>query len=325
MVYKRLIHYLILIIAMVVLNFFLPRMIPGSPVSRLAGDRSETMTAEERARILEFYNLDKPLEQQFMIFLKDMVTLNWGMSYSKKLPVFTLFKNALPWTLLLAVSNVVVSSVIGTFLGALSAFLRKRGRDKILVISMIVLSTIPAFWIGLVLFSVFGVRFGWLPLYGAYSMWGDYTGAARIIDIARHLAMPLITSVLSSMSGFFTTARYGVLGTMESDYVKMAQMRGVPNARIKVFYIMRNGFIPVFTVLMLRMGFILGGSLVIERIFSYPGLGLLLSDAVNSRDYPLMQYTFLMTSVMVVITTFLADLLHRRLDPALEAEGSNEK
>ena len=314
-------HYIILIAAMIVLNFFLPRLMPGSPASRLSGDNAYTITAEERARILEFYNLDKPLGEQFIMFLRDLVTLNWGRSFSKRLPIFELFKNALPWTALLAASNILLSSIIGTFLGALSAFLRKRGKDKALVISMIVLSSIPSFWIGMMLLSVFGVSLGWFPLFGAYSMWGGYTGIARAGDVLRHLAMPLITSVLASVSGFFTTARYGVLTAMEHDYVKMAKMRGVPGLRINIFYVMRNGFIPVFTVLMLRMGFILGGSLVIERIFSYPGLGLLLADAVSSRDYPLMQYAFLMTSVMVVITMFLADLLHRKLDPSLRAGG----
>ena len=116
----------------------------------------------------------------------------------------------------------------------------------------------------------------------------------------------------------------GILMAVASS-VRMAKMRGISGLRVKVFYVMRNGFIPVFVVLMMRMGFILGGSLVIERIFSYPGLGLLLADAVTARDYPLMQYTFLMTSVMVVITMFLADLLHHRLDPALQSEGGDEK
>ena len=324
-VLRKLPHYLILIIAMIVLNFFLPRLMPGSPITRLAGDSAHTITAEERANILEFYNLDRPLGEQFVLYLRDLVTLDWGRSFSRRLPIFELFASALPWTLLLSVSSVVLSSILGTFLGAFSAFLRKRGKDKLLVIGMIILSSVPVFWIGMMLLSVFGVRLGWFPIFGARSMWGEYTGLARIVDILRHLAMPLITSVLASLFAFFTTARYGVLGTMEHDYVSMAQMRGISGFRIKVFYVMRNGFIPVFSILMLRMGFIFGGSLVIERIFSYPGLGLLLADAVAARDYPLMQYTFLMTSIMVVLTMFLADILHYKLDPALEVEGVNER
>ena len=315
---KRISHYLLLIAAMIVLNFFLPRMIPGSPVARLAGDSVETMNVEERDRILEFYNLDKPLFEQFLIFLKNTFTLNWGKSYSKKLPIFTLFKNALPWTLLLAVSNIVLSGVIGTVLGAVSAFKRKNGKDKLLVFSILAFSSIPAFWIGMMLFSVFGVQLRLFPMYGAYSMWSDNTGMAFVVDVLHHLALPLATTVIASVTSFFTTARYGVLRTIGQDYIKMARMRGVPARRINVFYVMRNAIIPVLTVMMSRMGFILGGSLVVERLFSYPGLGLLMSDAVASKDYPLMQYSFLMTSVMVVVTTFLADLMHRKLDPSVE-------
>ncbi|MCL2110911.1 MAG: ABC transporter permease [Clostridiales bacterium] len=322
---RRLPHYLILIAAMVALNFFLPRMMPGSPATRLASDSGYAVTAEEREQILGFYNLDKPMGEQFAMFLEDLVTLDWGRSFSKKQPIFDLIKAALPWTLLLAVCNIAIASVIGTFLGALSAFMRKRGRDKPLVIGMMALSAMPAFWIGMMLLSVFGVRLGWFPLFGAYSMWGDYTGMAYVADVLRHLAMPLATSVLASLAAFFTTARYGVLNTMEHDYIRMARMRGVPDARVKTFYIMRNGFIPVFVVLMTQMGFILSGSLVIEKIFTYPGLGLLLADAVVARDYPLMQYAFLMTSIMVAITMFLADVLHYKLDPALGSDGGSEK
>ena len=309
---------MVLIAAMIVFNFFLVRMIPGSPVARLAGDSVETMNAEERDRILEFYNLDKSLGEQFLIFIKNTFTLNWGKSYSKKLPIFVLFKNALPWTLLLAVCNIVLSTLIGTALGAISAFKRKKRKDKLLVFSILAFSSIPAFWIGMMLFAVFGVHLKWFPLYGAYSMWSDYKGMAYIGDVLRHLAMPLATTVLASVTSFFTTSRYGVLATIEQDYIKMARMRGISKKRVNVFYVMRNAIIPVFTVMMSRMGFILGGSLVVERLFSYPGLGLLMSDAVTNKDYPLMQYSFLMTSVMVVITTFLADLLHRRLDPSVE-------
>ena len=303
---------------MITLDFFFPRLMPGSPVSRIVGEDTGDLTVEQRAQIVEFYELDKPITEQFASFIKNTVTLNWGTSYSKKQPVFDLLKNALPWTLLLAGCNLVLSTLVGTFIGSLSAFLRKKRKDIGIVLGLMLVGTLPSFWIGMVMISVFSVRLGWFPLYGAYSLWGNNTGIAYFLDVIRHLALPVTTMLIVSITIFFTTSRYSVLNTMEQNYVDMARIRGIQSKKIKSHYIIRNSLIPVFTVFMMELGFVLGGSIVIERLFSYPGIGLLLYDAISARDYPLMQYTFLITSVMVIITTFLADILAKKIDPSME-------
>ena len=303
---------------MITLDFFFPRLMPGSPVSRIVGEDTGDLTVEQRAQIVEFYELDKPITEQFAGFIKNTVTLNWGTSYSKKQPVFDLLKNALPWTLLLAGCNLVLSTLVGTFIGSLSAFLRKKRKDIGIVLGLMLVGTLPSFWIGMVMISVFSVRLGWFPLYGAYSLWGNNTGIAYFLDVIRHLALPVTTMLIVSITIFFTTSRYSVLNTMEQNYVDMARIRGIQSKKIKSHYIIRNSLIPVFTVFMMELGFVLGGSIVIERLFSYPGIGLLLYDAISARDYPLMQYTFLITSVMVIITTFLADILAKKIDPSME-------
>ena len=319
MLKRKIIHYIILLCAMITLDFFFPRLMPGSPVSRIVGEDTGDLTVEQRAQIVEFYELDKPITEQFAGFIKNTVTLNWGTSYSKKQPVFDLLKNALPWTLLLAGCNLVLSTLVGTFIGSLSAFLRKKRKDIGIVLGLMLVGTLPSFWIGMVMISVFSVRLGWFPLYGAYSLWGNNTGIAYFLDVIRHLALPVTTMLIVSITIFFTTSRYSVLNTMEQNYVDMARIRGIQSKKIKSHYIIRNSLIPVFTVFMMELGFVLGGSIVIERLFSYPGIGLLLYDAVSARDYPLMQYTFLITSVMVILTTFLADVLNKKIDPSMEA------
>lgn len=293
-------------------------MLPGSPIARLAGEEVGQMSEEEKRNILAAYNLDKPLSEQFILYLKQTVTLQWGMSYSKKQPIFTLLKNALPWTLLLAGSNLLVSTILGTFLGSLSAFWRKKRKDIKVVLLITLLGSLPVFWVGMVFLSLFGVKLNWFPIFGAYSMWGNLTGFARVMDVLHHLALPLLTMVISSLTIFFTTSRFSVLNIMHQDYIRMAKIRGITKRRIRFHYIIRNAFVPVFTVFMTEMGFLLSGSVVIESLFSYPGLGLMIYEAVRSRDYPLMQYTFLLTSVLVILTTFLADLLRVKLDPRLE-------
>ena len=312
---KKALHYVILMMAILVLNFALPRMMPGSPMSRHVDEGVGQLTPEQRERIISAYNLDRPIAEQFIIYIRDIFTFNLGMSFSKNQPIAELLKTALPWTVLLALCNLILSTLIGTFLGALSAFRRKKRKDFPLILIMTALGSFPAFWIGMVLISVFGVRLRLLPIFGAFSMWG---GASNPIwDITRHLIMPTATLVLVTVGIFFSTARFSVLSVLEQDYIKMAQARGLSQFRIHTHYIIRNSLIPVFTLLMMEAGFIFSGALVIEKLFSYPGIGLLLYDAVMARDYPLMQYTFLLTSFAVIAAAFLADLMNGIIDPTM--------
>jgi peptide/nickel transport system permease protein len=276
---------------------------------------SGQLTPEQMERLVADFNLDKPVVGQFFEYIKDIFTLNLGMSFSKNQPIATLLAQALPWTILLAVSNLVLSTLLGTALGAFSAYLRKKRRDFPLIMAITVLGAFPTFWIGMVLLSVFGVGLRWFPLFGAYSMWG--ASGSAFVDVLRHLAMPLTTLVLVTVGIFFTTSRYSVLFVLEQDYIKMARARGISRFRINTQYIVRNSLIPVFTLLMMEAGFIFSGAVVIEKLFSYPGIGLLLYDAVMARDYPLMQYSFLLTSLTVIFAAFLADVLNGVIDPTM--------
>ena len=316
---KKVIQYAIFICAVLMLNFFFPRLMPGSPITRLASEESVDLSPTQRAQIIEFYDLDKPIGTQFVQFIKNTVTFDWGMSYSKKQPILTLLKDALPWTLLLAVIDLLLSTIIGTFIGTMTAFLRKKRKDIKHILVLMLLGTFPSFWIGMILISVFSVQLNWFPLYGAYSIWENNEGLAYVLDVMKHLVLPVTTMVIVSLSIFFTTSRYSVLKTIQQDYVVMAEARGIPERKIKISYILRNAFIPVFTVFMTQLGFVLSGSIIIETIFSYPGIGKMLNDAVTARDYPLMQYVFLVTSIMVMITAFLSDVLRTKIDPTMKA------
>lgn len=319
----RITHYIVLLAAVIILNFFLPRMLPGSPIAQLAGEEVGSMTQGERERILSAYDLDKPLAVQFFTYIKNIVTLDWGISFSKKQPITDLLKAAIPWSLLLVGCNLILSTILGTFLGALSAVLRKKKKDMKLMLLVILCSSLPAFWIGMIFISVFSVSLGWFPVYGAYSMWSGLEGWAYVKDVMKHLILPVTTMTIVSISIFFTTSRYSVLETIHQDYVLMAKVRGIPKKRVRFCYMMRNAMIPVFTVFMMELGSVLSGSVVIESVFAYPGLGNLLYNAVLSRDYPLMQYGFLVSSFMVIAASLLTDILYSRIDPGMVDE--NEK
>jgi len=317
----RITHYIVLLAAVVILNFFLPRMLPGSPIAQLAGEEVGSMTQSERDRILSAYDLDKPLTVQFFTYIRNIITLDWGISFSKKQPITDLLKAAIPWTLLLVGCNLILSTILGTFLGALSAVLRKKKKDMKLMLLVILCSSLPAFWIGMIFISVFSVGLGYFPVYGAYSMFSGLEGWAYAKDVFEHLVLPVTTMTIVSISVFFTTSRYSVLETIHQDYVFMAKVRGIPKKRVRFCYMMRNALIPVFTVFMMELGSVLSGSVVIESVFAYPGLGNLLYNAVLSRDYPLMQYGFLVSSFMVIAASLLTDILYSRIDPRMVDEN----
>ncbi len=311
-------YYIVLLLAVIMLNFFLPRLLPGSPIGQIAGEEAGKLDSEEKARILSAYRLDLPLEQQFLIYLKSLVTFDFGISYPRRQPVAALLAKAIPWTLLLAGTALVLSAAAGTFLGTVSAYKRRKRADLPIMMGATFVSSVPSFWIGMILLTVFGARLGWLPMYGAYSMWKKYTGWRWALDVAAHLVLPVVTMLLASLMHFFTTSRYSVLQTMFSDYVTMAEIRGIPKRRIRIHYVMRNAMLPVFTVFMTELGFLLSGSVIIETVFSYPGIGYLLFEAVKARDYPLMQYGFLASSAIVILAGALSDFLTARIDPGME-------
>lgn len=318
---KRMTHYIIILIAVIFMNFLLPRLLPGSPLKTLLGENPGDMTAAQKMGILEAYHLNDPMWKQFLFYLRDLFTFQWGDSYSKRQPIVTLIVSRTGWTLLLAGSNMILSTLIGTALGAWSAFRRKKKKDLPLVISATILDSVPSFWMAVILLAVFGVKLGWFPIYGAYSMWENYTGFRKLLDILQHLALPLFTMLVTSLMGFFTTSRHSVLQILNEDYVKLAKMRGISKKRIAIWYVMRNTMIPVFTLFMMDVGYLLSGSVLIETVFSYPGLGTLMQEAVKARDYPLIQYTFLLASVMTIAALFMSDILYSKIDPRLEAQA----
>ncbi|HSQ88713.1 ABC transporter permease [Romboutsia sp.] len=311
---KKFINYLILIFLVIVMNFLLPKLLPGNPLAYIVGEDIGMLTAQEKAQLISDYNLDKPLYIQFIQYIKNIITLNFGMSFSKKLPIFDVVKSATLWTLLLSTLNIIISTLLGSYLGLKSAMKKK---EKSLKMNLFVssLSCFPLFWISMILLVLFSVKLTIFPSFGAYTVYGDFNIITRLLDVLTHLILPLTAMVITSISSFYIQMRVSVLEVLNEDYIFMAKVKSIPDEVIKKKYILRNSLLPVFTIFMLNIGYIFSGSIVVESVFSYPGLGKIMFDSIIARDYPLIQYCFLTISTMVILSNYIADKLYKYIDP----------
>jgi peptide/nickel transport system permease protein len=311
----RMLQYGVLILAMLVLNFVLPRAMPGTPLAFLAGEDVGLMTTEQRAAVMERHGLDQPLPIQFFQYVGNLLQGDFGYSFQQRRPIAQILGERLPWTLLLAGANLVVSTVVGVLAGAVAAWRRGGRTDASLIGTFVFLAAMPSFWIGMILVAVFAAKLGIFPVYGAYSTFGGLSGWEHVVDVGRHLVLPLVSLSLISVSSVFFTMRYSMLSVLREDYVSMARAKGVPERAVKYRHAMRNALLPVLTIFMLNLGFIVSGAVVIETVFAYPGIGRLLYEAVLTRDYPVLQATFLLITLTVIAANIVADLLYPLFDP----------
>jgi peptide/nickel transport system permease protein len=292
---------------------------PGNPLALLAGVDVGLMTPEERAGVLERVGLDRPLHAQYLDYWGDLLRGDFGYSYRQKRPIADMLLATLPWTLLITGSALVISALAGVVLGASSAWRRASVLDVGLLWTMIALNSLPSFWLGMLLISIVSVKWGWLPSFGAVTPASGYTGWARVADIARHTVLPAFTLAVVSIPNIYITMRYSMLSVLGHDFIRTARAKGLGDSSILFGHVLRNALAPVVTVLALRLGSAFGGAVVVETVFSYPGLGRLIYEAVSGRDYPVMQAAFLLFTVAVLLSNLLADLLYPLLDPRVKA------
>lgn len=311
----RAVQYLVVLVVAVSLNFLLPRVMPGNPLALLAGAEVGQLSPEERAAVIAEAGLDRPWYMQYLGYWKDVLTFDFGYSYRLGRPIDDLILERLPWTLLVTLLALAVGGLVGVGLGAWSAWRRGRPSDVGLLSTMIALESTPSFWLGMLLIAYFSVQLGWLPSFGAETPAAGLDGLARLSDIAEHAVLPVVTLSILSIPTVYLTMRYSMLSVLGEDFIRTAHAKGLSPRRILFGHVARNAIIPVVTVLALRAGFAFGGTVVIETVFSYPGLGRLVFDAVSGRDYPVMQATFLVFTLAVLASNLVADAIYPRLDP----------
>jgi peptide/nickel transport system permease protein len=322
---RRIGFYLVALWASVTLNFLIPRLMPGDPVlllvAKLQGRLDPNAISALRAQF--GLNTNQTLFQQYVNYLSDLFHGNFGISISDyPTPVSDVIGTGLAWTLVLVGTSAVISFVLGTTLGAIAAWRRGTWFDTIFSPLLTFFQAIPYFWLALLLLYVLAFILKWFPLGFGYSI--DLEPGFNlgfIVDAADHAILPAFTIVLSSVAGWMLGMRNAMLNTLAEDYVLMAQAKGLSERRVLITYAARNAILPNITGFAISLGFVIGGALLTEIIFSYPGIGFILLQAVQSEDYPLMQAIFLMIALIVLIANFLADLFYVVLDPRVRQEG----
>jgi peptide/nickel transport system permease protein len=308
---RKVLHALATLVAVLAFNFFLFRVMPGDPIGLLT--RSEKLTDADVAELRAEYGLDQAMPQQFLNYSGDVLRGDLGVSLRTAVPVSTLIGERVWPTVLLVGVGTVLSTALGVLIGIKGGWTRGSLFDTSTLYGSLVLYSMPEGWLGMLLLITFAGTLGWFPAGGFRT--GETTGFAEVIDVANHLFLPCLTLTLGYIGEYAIVMRSALLETVNEEYIQTAEAKGVPDHLVRRHHAVPNAFLPTFTLIFLSFGYLLGGAIVIEAVFSWPGIGQLTYDSINQLDYPVIQAIFLITSAMVIVFNLAADLLYGRLDP----------
>lgn len=305
------------ILGIVVLNFFLIHLAPGDAASVLAGE-SGAATPEYMALLRHKFGLDQPMSTQFFVYLLNMAHLDLGYSFRNDSPVAALILDRLWPTALLMLTAFACALVIGTGLGLLAATGRNSWRDNMISLVSLVAYATPGFWLGLMMIVVFAIRLEWLPTSGFDTVGAYNEGWAEVVDVARHLVMPAVALALFYLALYARVMRASVLEQTGMDYVTTARAKGQTERRVMTEHVLRNALLPIVTMAGVQAGNLIGGSIVVETVFGWPGIGTLAFNALQSRDLNLLLGIFFVSACLVVLINLVVDLVYVTLDPRIE-------
>jgi len=316
-VFRRLALALPTILTIVVLNFALLHLAPGDAADVLAGEAGSA-TPEYMAQLRQKFGLDQPLYVQLVVYLKRVVTLDLGYSFRHNMTVTELIGSRLGPTLLLMLSVFALSVGLGVVLGAIAARNLNRWRDNLISTLAVLAYATPVFWAGLMLIVVFSIKLGWFPTSGMQTVAAFNEGFARVRDIAWHLVLPAVTLTLFYLALYTRLMRASVLDQYALDYVTTARAKGLTERQVARRHVLRNAALPVVTMAGVQIGALLGGSVVVETVFGWPGLGLLAYESLFARDINLLLGIFFVSAVLVVLVNLVVDVIYSLLDPRIE-------
>ena len=299
----------------IVLMFFLMRLAPGDPLSRIREDRP--MSPAEVARLRALYDLDQPIHLQFGGFVRGVLRADLGVSIEHGLPVTTLLASRIIPTLLLGGAAILLNFTVGLWLGVRQAVRRGSREDRVLTLLSLAGYATPSFWLGLVLAWLVGIELGWLPVAGMRDplLSGDAPWLARALDVGAHLVLPTLTLSLVTIAGTMRYQRSALLEVLRLPYIGAARAKGVSEQRVIWRHAWRNALFPVITLFGLWLPLLVTGSVFVEMVFAWPGLGSLAANAASSRDYPLVMGAAMLAAALVVTASLLTDLAYALLDP----------
>jgi peptide/nickel transport system permease protein len=314
---QRIVKGVIVLLAIIVLNFFLIRLAPGDPAVVMAGEAGASDPIFV-AQLREKFGLDRPLPEQLFRYVKGIASFDLGFSFRQQSPVSRLILDRLPATLLLTMTAFVISLAFGVLFGVLAARFAGSWADTAITVLALVFYATPLFWIALMAILLFSVTLDWLPSFGYETVGANYTGFGHVLDVGAHLIMPAATIGLFFMATYTRMTRASMLEVNRLDFVKTARAKGLANSVIQRRHVLRNALLPVVTLAGVHSGTLIGGAVLTETVFAWPGIGRLMYEALLQRDYNLLLGVFVVCSAMVLIFNLLTDLVYRLVDPRIE-------
>lgn len=307
------------ILVVLVLNFFLFRLLPGAQSDRILVNNPKFSEAT-KAQLRQTFGLDKPLGVQFLTYLASTARGQLGLSFSQKRPVAEIIGERVGPTLLLVGTAEVLAITLGMVLGAVAAWRRGSWLDHAAVAFSLAMYSVPTFWLGILVISVFCVELRAFPTFGMLVPGEVHTSSwLRGLDLLHHLFLPVVTLTLVLLGGYLLIMKESLTGVLGEDYITTARAKGLTDRAILNRHALPNAMLPMVTLIALNLGFLMGGAIEVETVFSWPGLGRLMFEALQARDFPVLQGLFLIITVMVVLANLLADWVYMVIDPRVKA------
>lgn len=315
---KRIFTALIVVLVVVGLNFVIIRLAPGDPATIMAG--FDNPSEEFKAAITAKYNLDKPIPVQFITYLSRLVRGDLGESYYNNATVVSLIGERFGASLLLSGTSAVLAFVLGTSLGLIAGQRTGGIADRTFSTGAYICNSMPSFWLGMMLILVFASKLGWLPTQGMYDMRLGATGFARVVDVARHMVLPVATLTLIQIPAYFRITKSSVCQVLTDDYITTFRITGMSEGKIFRKYVLKNAILPVVTVFGINLAYVVSGSTLVETVFSWPGIGIMMFNAISNRDYNVLMGVYIILAVSVAAVMILVDLVYAKLDPRIHYE-----
>jgi peptide/nickel transport system permease protein len=306
-------RYLVAFFIIVSLNFLVPRLMPGDPLMNIIGEEAYYGSQGTLDALRADLGLDQPLIVQYGNYLVGIFTGDWGYSYLYMRPVFESITLHLGWTVVLILPSVIIAACVGAVLGSMAARRRGMRLDAGLTGSFLLAYSMPNYWLAMLALFVFSFLLGWFPLGRAHS--GGATGLPYLIDVGWHMLLPVAIITIAKTAYDFIIVRNSVVSIYGEDYILMAEAKGLSQTAVLFKHALRNALAPLVTVTAIQFGMIFSGAMLVEVVFSWPGIGTLIYRAIGARDYPLIQFAFFIVAVCVLLANFVADLLYLWLDP----------
>ncbi|SIT04794.1 ABC transporter permease [Neptunomonas antarctica] len=313
----RAVKGLLVLLVIAVFNFFLIRAAPGDPAQVMAGEAGATDEVFLQ-QLREQFGLDQPLYYQLWVYINNMLHFDMGITYRQQMPVFDLIMDRMPATLLLTGAAFVLSLLLGVLAGVVAAAKHRKWPDSAITVAALVFYATPLFWLAMMASLLFSVYLDWLPSFGMQTVGEDFAGWDKVRDIGIHLVLPAATLGLFFTAVYARMTRTSMIETSRLDFVKTAKAKGMKPSRVLYRHVLRNALLPVVTLAGLQAGQLIGGAVLTETVFAWPGIGRLMFDALFQRDYNLLLGVFFISSAMVVLFNLITDVIYCVVDPRIE-------